>query len=60
MWKGTFKLIANTFLNQHNLQLYSKYFTLFAQMSVIFITHQGRFSLQWMETITENHKQSTQ
>jgi hypothetical protein len=41
-------------LNQHNSHLYSKYISLFLQMSLAFITHQRNFFLQPMKTIIEN------
>ena len=40
-------------LNKHNPQLHCKYLSLYTQVSVVLIPHQGNLSLQEMETITE-------
>lgn len=47
-----------TLPSQHNPYIHSKYLLFCLQISVVLNLHQENFSLQKVETITENHNQS--
>lgn len=46
---------TDTFLNQYNLKVHSKYLSLVPQKYVVLIIHQRRLFLQEMDTVTESH-----
>lgn len=49
---------TDTFLNQYNLKVRSKYLSLVPQKYVVLIIHHRRLFLQEMETVTASHNSS--
>lgn len=46
---------TTTLLSQHNPKLHSKYLSLYSQISIDPAAHEKDFSMQQIQTTTENH-----